>query len=1578
MGFWLPQNIQKRLLLRVLQQISIFSNLDLSNLDISLGSNSKFSFTDIDLHVSELNIPYFNTKSGSLNQLDLLLNVSGGLDVDGKGIHFIITIKPEEVNEEDVLFSLSKSFHNLATSIIEFTDNAGDVEVTVEPQTKEPNTDTNQSIPGAFVESMPEQAQVDPQKLSKLQSMRNKVLNSILNKLTIVLQDITIEIEDANGKHQYEITLERVSIRSREDNIRQVSIKGLAVNHFEEQLRHSTEDNDELMLYDSKLSSASMYMSAIGSLREIVNNNKNKTKLLTLDFVQVRFQGLSSIENLNINNITVDINNIDIVPLNIIKQDDKVLAYIAKSIKSFLGSDTTENGEEGEKTGEETIIPTPSDPNENNLLSFFCIKTMSLQLAENNAIILEQLYLNQADNGDSILNIDNIKSVGSDFQVKIGKKPIVKGILNKELTTLDLNTHLDIKVNRNSLLFIGNFYKGWNKFIDILIPDNSISPRRRFKQEPNNISPKPTPTLITGKSISLNIEEESHILSLVLDPFTFNKEQNLFSTNKLFVLLNDGGITQEVASINDISLKVHERRQNVPTFNEKLESVNSFTNIIANIESILIYLSLHQTEIITNEFLPMFSAINEKEKREEYNRKMDYMRKSVRILTSSHLNKKESSIANQIVFVKTIKFRLNNILEETSLGLLKGKLLQNMFVFPCIGDEMIFTSESIALKRSAPQSKHTESIIGSILNSRRDTLNLYIHFFSQDAGSKCKIQFNNIEIRYKAKWLDILQELEHHNNITSHDDDPVSPSTKSIVDISIINSALLLQPYRLDTCLLITFDYLNNNIESYETLTVNSVLKNGSIYLTDKFRGIQKELFPKMKDISHFYISNGFSLIGRTRNIRVQTNNNNRRVNMKFNIEQLSLMLCADSFNSFIQTCIDLKYPQTFPDEKKYKNHLEHPINVLENIDINFFNRDTEETDSTITNNTGLSSKNLNIIESFIDKESLNQEFITTSYNNDIVLDNGGKTDAGFPEIKINQSYLDKQKVYEGVNNCSRTEETLDPKISILIEITINKGVVKLFDGYDWIYSRKMISKEISKLDTKAKINKNRLNERENETNLFNSIYLTENPDIDFKQAITETIQNPTYDKSTTPQQLNLHPSKIPKLLLNLEKLLIRIKHSNIDRTTEEESDNSSNILNSVDLSVDTFNVIDNLITSTWNKFASLLRNEHWSVNDPMLHLHIDMLLPLDYLEAIEYITKIRVSPLRLHIDQDTLDFLIRFLGFKDSRFDLIDEYPDAFFFQKFEMDQLKVVIDYKPKKIDYIALKSGHVNELMNFFTIDGSTITLKEAKLYGKNGFDSLGTRLKEIWKPDIIKRQMAGILGGVAPLKTFVSLGSGVKTLVTVLMSQYKQEPLTSDNEKINLKPNVFIKTSTGNFIKLSAKMITGTQNLLETAEEMLGGPGSKTRETLVENNGRDLLPIDQLLMEDQLIGSQTKQIKGKEPAALIIDAANTEGGKVKPKIVSLYADQPLNIHQGLEEAYHSLEKHMQVVYDTVWSEGEGDGNPSAAAVSVAKIAPIAIIRPLIGATEALSKALQGVGNQLDKDNIEEVNDKYKSLK
>ena len=108
-----------------------------------------------------------------------------------------------------------------------------------------------------------------------------------------------------------------------------------------------------------------------------------------------------------------------------------------------------------------------------------------------------------------------------------------------------------------------------------------------------------------------------------------------------------------------------------------------------------------------------------------------------------------------------------------------------------------------------------------------------------------------------------------------------------------------------------------------------------------------------------------------------------------------------------------------------------------------------------------------------------------------------------------------------------------------------------------------------------------------------------------------------------------------------------------------------------------------------------------------MLKLDLKTVRPIDFLEATELRLGVNVLPLRLHVDQDTLDFLTRFGEFKDKRFELIDEYPDVIYIQRFEINSIKVKLDYKPKKVDYAGIKSGHTSEFMNFFILDGSKMT-------------------------------------------------------------------------------------------------------------------------------------------------------------------------------------------------------------------------------------------------------------------------------
>lgn len=127
--------------------------------------------------------------------------------------------------------------------------------------------------------------------------------------------------------------------------------------------------------------------------------------------------------------------------------------------------------------------------------------------------------------------------------------------------------------------------------------------------------------------------------------------------------------------------------------------------------------------------------------------------------------------------------------------------------------------------------------------------------------------------------------------------------------------------------------------------------------------------------------------------------------------------------------------------------------------------------------------------------------------------------------------------------------------------------------------------------------------------------------------------------------------------------------------------------------------------------------------------------------------------------------------------------------------------------------------------------------------------------------------------------MAIGSGVKTLVTVLMSEYRQEGHLGRSLKKG--GNVFLKTTTGDFVKLGVKLTSGTQAILENTEELFGGVGSNGRvydaSKFGSADGADsdtaaVLDLDTLFEEDQLVGSKYSRIRDHEPTAVVIDMSS----------------------------------------------------------------------------------------------------------
>ena len=281
----------------------------------------------------------------------------------------------------------------------------------------------------------------------------------------------------------------------------------------------------------------------------------------------------------------------------------------------------------------------------------------------------------------------------------------------------------------------------------------------------------------------------------------------------------------------------------------------------------------------------------------------------------------------------------------------------------------------------------------------------------------------------------------------------------------------------------------------------------------------------------------------------------------------------------------------------------------------------------------------------------------------------------------------------------------------------------------------------------------------------------------------------------------------------------------------------------------------------------------------------------------------------------------------------------DIPFLQRVEVNSIRVRLDYKPKKVDYTGLRSGHTTEFMNFFVLDQADMVLRHVIIYGVAGMDRLSTTLNDIWMPDIKRTQLPGVLAGLAPVRSIVNVGGGFRDLVVVPLQEYRKDGRVV--RSIKKGALAFARTTSSELVKLGAKLAIRTQTVLQGAEELLNKPDT----------------------------SSSSSSAAAAAAAAATAQAGWEDASLDPdekRAISLYADQPVGVLQGLRGAYDSLERDLLTARDAIVAM-PGEVLESGSAQDAAKVvlhrAPTVIFRPAIGASKAISQTLMGATNALD---------------
>ncbi|KAK3358915.1 hypothetical protein B0T25DRAFT_79867 [Lasiosphaeria hispida] len=729
------------------------------------------------------------------------------------------------------------------------------------------------------------------------------------------------------------------------------------------------------------------------------------------------------------------------------------------------------------------------------------------------------------------------------------------------------------------------------------------------------------------------------------------------------------------------------------------------------------------------------------------------------------------------------------------------------------------------------------------------------------------------------------------------------------------------------------------------------------------------------------------------------------RVEVEVRDDLLVLETCADSMQTLISLANALKPPTPPSKEIKYRTSVVPVEDLLASITADAFGR--AEGDYDFDNDFAIAQElggdigsddeyyggdndsPLQLDSQYYDEAAIQEELFDATApslvgstrvedtSDGVLLSTASlSTESNSDELLVEDNYFEAKSVVKGTaHRWNSKRNTYDESNDLKVQRSPLKVCVRdvhviwhLFDGYDWARTREVITKAVQDVEAKAYERRARVERRgayeqdfeEEETVigdfLFNSIYIgipANRDPRELAQAINQELNDNATETesvatsavtSTTVRAAGHHRSKSKSKSLKLNrskrhKITFELKGVNADLVTFPPE--SSETLNSIDIRINDLDVFDHVPTSTWKKFAMYDHDAgERELGASMVHLELLNTKPVPSMPASEIVLKVTILPLRLHVDQDALDFITRFFEFKDDSVPTHASPSDIPFIQRAEINDVPVKLDFKPKRVDYAGLRSGHTTEFMNFLILEDARMVLRHVILYGVSGFDRLGLQLNDIWTDNVKRTQLPGILAGLAPVRSLVNAGSGFRELVEIPIREYRKDGRIV--RSIGKGAAAFAKTTGTEVVKLGAKLAIGTQYALQGAEGMLvsnpHGEGTSA--------GADEWEEDEF-REDK-------------------------------KQISLYADQPLGIIQGVRGAYASLARDLSMARDAIIAvpaEVMESQSAQGAAKAVLKRAPTIIFRPAIGATKAIGQTLLGATNSLDPQNRRRAEAKYK---
>uniref|UniRef100_A0A146KUZ5 Autophagy-related protein 2 n=1 Tax=Lygus hesperus TaxID=30085 RepID=A0A146KUZ5_LYGHE len=404
------------------------------------------------------------------------------------------------------------------------------------------------------------------------------------------------------------------------------------------------------------------------------------------------------------------------------------------------------------------------------------------------------------------------------------------------------------------------------------------------------------------------------------------------------------------------------------------------------------------------------------------------------------------------------------------------------------------------------------------------------------------------------------------------------------------------------------------------------------------------------------------------------------------------------------------------------------------------------------------------------------------------------------------------------------------------------------------------------------------------------------------------------------------------------------------------------------------FEIRDKLSTSQINKFLYQYSSESSprQSNANMMVIKAVHLRPDPRQNIQETCLKVSLLPLRLNIDQDSLEFLVTFFtqlsGINYAAEDddgnpgtlpthpdpvmsvdkkdgsEIDDVPDSKSLNKEKIaadkcrspmyirnfvfsPEVPIKIDYEGKHVD---LTHGPLAGLiMGLGQLNCLQIKLKRLSYkHGLLGFDKLITYAMNEWIQDIKKSQVPCLLGGLGPMHALVQLFQGIRDLFWLPIEQYQKDGRIVRG--LQRGANSFTTSTAIAALELTARIVQAIQSIAEAAFDMVS-PGPSVR----RSNGTKF----------------KKQHSYSHPADIREGVANAY----------------ILVKEGLGET-------AEAIVRVASAEAEQKGAVGAVGGVLRQIPP-SVVQQLILASAATSNLLSGVRSQLAPDSRREANYKWK---